>query len=201
MGQQSEPLELNHLEKDVELNTNNQISVPRAGSNTSNYFSFLGRVLLSLAIGLLIWFSQQGSDESAQELMPIEASLKEDKSASMSDVPFSNESLVPLSNGDLIRSQPTPIQTESTVKRVPVPAVSHRIVISSLPLGALVFIDGKAVGRTLIHNLSLKEGRHHIELHFGNLQIERTVDVNEDIRFVWRPNAAEGMEEWSSFSP
>ena len=77
----------------------------------------------------------------------------------------------------------------------------HSVVISSLPLGALVFIDGKAVGRTLIHNLSLKEGKHHIELHFGDRQIERTVFVNRDVRFVWRPDAKNGVEEWSSFSP
>ena len=81
------------------------------------------------------------------------------------------------------------------------PKPTHTVVISSLPLGAMVFIDGKAAGRTLLHNIALKEGRHHLELHFGEAHIERTVDVTGDTRFVWRPNVANGTEEWSSFSP
>ena len=68
-------------------------------------------------------------------------------------------------------------------------------------LGAMVFIDGKAAGRTLLHNVALKQGPHRLELHFGDVQIERTINVTEDIRFVWRPHAANGTEEWSSFSP
>ena len=105
------------------------------------------------------------------------------------------------SSGSEFKDVPSPLASESSVQSPQQPKPVHTVVISSLPLGAMVFINGKAAGRTLLHNIALKEGRHHLELHFGELHIARTVEVTEDIRFVWRPNAVEGTEEWSSFSP
>ena len=96
-----------------------------------------------------------------------------------------------------LRISPVKAHSSGTVRSA---TSKHSVVISSLPLGAMVFIDGKAAGRTLLHNVSLKEGSHLIELQLGEVRIERTVDVTENIRFVWRPNAANGTEEWSSFS-
>ena len=64
-----------------------------------------------------------------------------------------------------------------------------------------VFWVGKKVTGQHSGNITLKEGRHHLELHFGEAHIERTVDVIGDTRFVWRPNVENGTEEWSSFSP
>ncbi len=100
-----------------------------------------------------------------------------------------------------VKRVPSPSESKSSVQNPQQPKPVHTVVISSLPLGAMVFINGKAAGRTLLHNIALKEGKHHLELHFGEQHIAQTVEVTEDIRFVWRPNAAEGTEEWSSFSP
>lgn len=111
----------------------------------------------------------------------------------------------PIVEGVTIPNEEVSLSKEVAVSKVqtssPVHIPVHQVVISSLPLGALVFIDGKPAGRTLLHNVELKEGSHHIELVFGDNRLERTVDIASDVRFVWRPGVQDGVDEWASFTP
>ena len=157
-------------------------------------------LLLLLFLGLVFVSPWQGDDDSG-ELVRKDIILNVDKSLSLDESFRTEESLVSEENKIVMKTLQSSSETPTSVGVSRKSTAIHSVVISSLPLGALVFIDGKAVGRTLIHNLSLKEGKHHIELQFGDRQIERTVFVNSNARFVWKPNAKNGAEEWSSFSP
>ena len=160
-------------------------------------------VLSCLAFALWIFQGTNKPESHSHSAKALQNARTEGESdqTTMDPVP-----IVPKDKGEKGLMQPkqtlriSPEKSHS-VGTAPSAASTHTVVISSLPLGAMVFIDGKAVGRTLLHNVALKEGSHRIELQLGEVRIERTVDVTEDIRFVWRANAANGTEEWSSFSP
>ncbi|MBT3222393.1 MAG: serine/threonine protein kinase, partial [Proteobacteria bacterium] len=68
------------------------------------------------------------------------------------------------------------------------PAITHEVVISSIPMGALVFVDGEPAGKTPIFNHRLVAGGHEVRLELGDLSIEREIKVGSRYpdRFVWR---------------
>ena len=149
-----------------------------------------------LCLGGALWTTQQEPSTESNDTEPLAKRVVErplhSSSTEQELLSSDNQDAAPVLKQSS-KSKPTVINEQ--------PKPVYSVVISSLPLGAMVFIDGKASGRTLLHNVPLKEGTHHLELHFGEVHIERTVDITGDTRFVWRPNASSGTEEWSSFSP
>ena len=163
---------------------------------------------LAVFVCLLVgWFAYASSGDS------VAPSMQEDigQAAVQVATPKINVENVEPENTDRASTQiVAPKRTVRASKQIahpnvpssrPKPTPVHQVVISSLPLGALVFVDGKPIGRTLLHNVELTHGRHRLEMVFGDNRIEHTVEVTEDVRFVWRPNAQDGVEEWSSFTP
>ena len=74
----------------------------------------------------------------------------------------------------------------------------YEVVISSVPLGAEVFVDNTNVGRTLVTIQQLTEGEHQIRMRLGDSEIERMIVVDSSGRFVWRTHE-EGESEWLSY--
>ena len=184
------------------VTTKGQTSVQTDNDHRSSRISMVQVVLLVSFLGLIVGYFQQVNEDTAQILVQNDKAMNIEQPLSLDEPSeFEGSSVSPSSDETAITTKRITLETSSSVRQNRVPIPVHSVVISSLPLGALVFIDGKAIGRTLLHNLSLKQGEHRIELHFGDVQIERTVYVNADTRFVWRPNATNGVEEWSSFSP
>ena len=92
-------------------------------------------------------FGFSWQENGAEVLDPNEDSLSVDKLLLLEEPLRQVEPLLP--EGEEIVMKPQVIlETRSPVDGFQ-SISTHRVVISSLPLGALVFIDGKAVGRTL----------------------------------------------------
>ena len=78
------------------------------------------------------------------------------------------------------------------------PLAVHDVTISSIPMGATVWIDDVEVGKTLLHALTIPEGYHSIRLELGGKMIEQDVQIKSSHRFVWQVNA-ESEQQWSTF--
>jgi hypothetical protein len=89
-------------------------------------------------------------------------------------------------------------QDRSSKTKTRKPKINHSVVISSIPMGATVWVDGVELGRTLLNGVSLTEGQHQIRLRFGEREIQKQVDVRSAQRFVWQVDA-EGVAQWSTF--
>ena len=84
------------------------------------------------------------------------------------------------------------------IKNIPPMTPRYEVVISSVPLGAEVFVDNVSVGRTLVTIQQLTEGEHQIRMRLGDSEIERMIVVDSSGRFVWRTHE-EGESEWLSY--
>jgi hypothetical protein len=74
------------------------------------------------------------------------------------------------------------------------PAVrEQKLTISSVPLGADVFLDGKLIGRTPLIGFSVPEGSHQVKMVSDSETLVRTIDVGRrnPVRYVWK-----GGETW-----
>ena len=74
----------------------------------------------------------------------------------------------------------------------------YNVTISSIPLGAKVFVDGNYIGTTLLHQTSIAQGEHTIRMIWKEHSIENVVNVQDKARYVWSVNKI-GEESWSSY--
>lgn len=91
---------------------------------------------------------------------------------------------------------PTSVKKQGSIARKPMEdVVLYFLTISSVPLGADVFVDGKNVGKTLLPKQPVPQGTHHIRLEWQDNFIEQDVVVDGDKRVVWKVQEA----KWLSF--
>ncbi len=86
-----------------------------------------------------------------------------------------------------------PSETAPTASATP----SWPLTISSVPLGAELWVDGKKVGSTPARDLALSEGEHRLKLVTADgRSSEKTVRVSEHApsRYIWRADA----DTWES---
>jgi eukaryotic-like serine/threonine-protein kinase len=78
----------------------------------------------------------------------------------------------------------------------PEPEVTFGVTFTSVPMDAVVSVDGRSVGHTPIVDLALTEGHHQVQMNLGELQIVRDIDVGgrAPVRYVWLSRG----DEWSS---
>ncbi|MFT4624639.1 MAG: serine/threonine protein kinase [Myxococcota bacterium] len=74
-------------------------------------------------------------------------------------------------------------------------AVTWPVTISSAPLGAEVFVDGRSIGATPVLNHAIPEGSHMLRLTLGDDVGEQRIRVGSRMprRYVWR-----GGDTWES---
>ncbi len=84
----------------------------------------------------------------------------------------------------------------ATVKKQPLP--TFEVVISSVPLGADVYLDGKYMGKSLLTLPAVSKGTHRIRLELGQKSIHKKLSIRDNGRFVWRANNPEG-DTWFSY--
>ena len=77
-------------------------------------------------------------------------------------------------------------------------SINVPITISSIPMGALVNIDGTEVGRTLLIDHSVSAGSHSIELILGEDRIAEQITITPtgSRRFQWHVE----QQKWRSYS-
>ncbi len=88
------------------------------------------------------------------------------------------------------------VNAKPPIKRQPVS--KYEIVISSVPLGADVYLDGQYMGKSLLTLPAVSKGTHRIRLELGEKSIHKKLSIRDNGRFVWRMNNPEG-ETWFSY--
>ena len=155
-------------------------------------------ILLTMAIG---WLSVQSQDEPTTS---TEVVLISDDVSPIKHPDFIEDDAISVEMNITTPTVPEPVdvqevsQDRSSKKETRKPEISHSVVISSIPMGATVWVDGVELGRTLLNGVSLTEGQHQIRLQFGEREIRKQIDVRSAQRFVWQMDA-EGVDQWSTF--
>ena len=67
------------------------------------------------------------------------------------------------------------------------PARTHTVTLSSVPMGAEVFLDGRLLGRTPLVDVDVEEGEHTLRMVLEGDEGERQITINRRgaTRFIW----------------
>ncbi len=132
-----------------------------------------------------------GSDEISADATGLDSETQQMRVESTDFIGTELQGATPL-------AQVTKKSTKSTKKSKTVVQQST-VILSSVPLGAEVYIDGKHVGRTLLTGQKLNHGTHRIEMHFADQIIQKRIDVEGEGRYVWRIDTSGGEGTWLSY--
>lgn len=143
-------------------------------------------------------------DASVSSSSTVEAIEKEDHgTSSVPTVSEGGDTLVveePLGTEDHEETQQAaadePVKAKVPLKKQPVS--KYEVVISSVPLGADVYLDGQYMGKSLLTLPAVSKGTHRIRLELGENSIHKKLSIRDNGRFVWRMNNPEG-ETWFSY--
>ena len=168
-----------------------------------NYWWMFGlSVLLLLGALLLVLEDGFSQDEMVTDVVSTELSTKSDVVLKDSNTQENIQTVLSTQEAPnvIAVSQETlkkeTLSHKSSTKRPVLP--SYEVVMSSVPLGAEVFVDNISVGRTLVTIQRLTKGEHQIRMSLGGLDIERTIEVDSSGRFVWKVHE-KGASEWLSY--
>ena len=159
-------------------------------------------VLLLLGALLLVLEDGFSQDEMVTDVVSTELSTKSDVVLKDSNTQENIQTVLSTQEAPnvIAVSQETlkkeTLSHKSSTKRPVLP--SYEVVMSSVPLGAEVFVDNISVGRTLVTIQRLTKGEHQIRMSLGGLEIERTIEVDSSGRFVWKVHE-KGASEWLSY--
>jgi len=168
-----------------------------------NYWWMFGLSVL-LLLGALLLVLEDGffQDEMVTDVVSTELSTKSDVVLKDSNTQENIQTVLSTHEAPnvIAVSQETlkkeTLSHKSSTKRPVLP--SYEVVMSSVPLGAEVFVDNISVGRTLVTIQRLTKGEHQIRMSLGGLEIERTIEVDSSGRFVWKVHE-KGASEWLSY--
>ena len=168
-----------------------------------NYWWMFGLSVL-LLLGALLLVLEDGffQDEMVTDVVSTELSTKSDVVLKDSNTQENIQTVLSTQEAPnvIAVSQETlkkeTLSHKSSTKRPVLP--SYEVVMSSVPLGAEVFVDNISVGRTLVTIQRLTKGEHQIRMSLGGLEIERTIEVDSSGRFVWKVHEM-GASEWLSY--
>ena len=168
-----------------------------------NYWWMFGLSVL-LLLGALLLVLEDGffQDEMVTDVVSTELSTKSDVVLKDSNTQENIQTVLSTQEAPnvIAVSQETlkkeTLSHKSSTKRPVLP--SYEVVMSSVPLGAEVFVDNISVGRTLVTIQRLTKGEHQIRMSLGGLDIERTIEVDSSGRFVWKVHE-KGASEWLSY--
>ena len=140
---------------------------------------------------------EEGFDEIDADRDVVDGSLVENLPQSKSSADgIEPPILVPSPSEAHSETPPKSVKKQASLARKPIEdVVLYFLTISSVPLGADVFVDGKHVGKTLLPKQPLPQGTHHIRLEWQDSYMERDVVVDADKRVVWKVQEA----KWLSF--
>lgn len=176
---------------------------PQKNHRSEKYWSMFGLSLLVLgSVLLLFWGEVFSQREMVADAVSTQVSTNNDVVLNDSSIQENAQTVLSIQevpNVIAVSQEVLEIEnpSHSPSKKRPV-LPNYEVVMSSVPLGAEVFVDNTRVGRTLVTIQQLTEGEHQIRMTLGDFDIERTIDVDSSGRFVWRVQE-NGESEWLSY--
>jgi hypothetical protein len=176
---------------------------PQKNHRSEKYWSMFGLSLLVLgSVLLLFWGEVFSQREMVADAVSTQVSTNNDVVLNDSSIQKNAQTVLSIQevpNVIAVSQEVLEIEnpSHSPSKKRPV-LPNYEVVMSSVPLGAEVFVDNTRVGRTLVTIQQLTEGEHQIRMTLGDFDIERTIEVDSSGRFVWRVQE-NGESEWLSY--